>query len=371
MIAKSLILFLLLIIVPDIYLWYRYLRRKPLWQQGLWFLLTIAFVTATIILSLEEDFVPDDMTWLNIYLLLTGLITAPKVVFSLCSLFGKRGLQTSFVLIPLLVIAVLWGSFIGNSYIEVKRVDLSFSDLPEAFDGYRIVHFSDAHVPSLSAALMQELVDSINAQNPDVIAFTGDLKNKRTSEVKSCMPILSKLKAKDGIYSVMGNHDYSMYFQGSEEELFYDEHYMREYQEEMKWRVLDNFHETITRDSSSIIIAGMENDGEGRFPQLGNINRALSGLDRQSFVVMLEHDPSAWRRKILPECHAQLTLSGHTHGMQFEIFGWSPMSIVQPECDGVYKVGSRHLVVTEGVGGVVPFRLGCPPEIVVITLHHK
>ena len=139
----------------------------------------------------------------------------------------------------------------------------------------------------------------------------------------------------------------------------------------MKWRMLDNFHEAITRDSFSITISGMENDGEGRFPQLGDINKALRGLDRQSFVVMLEHDPSAWRRKILPECHAQLTLSGHTHGMQFEIFGWCPLSILNRDCDGLYRVGERCLYVTKGVGGVVPFRLGCAPEIVVITLRKK
>ena len=371
MIANSFIIFLLLILVPDIYLWYRYMRKKAYWMQGLWFVVTIAFVVATVLFAQEEDFVPTDMTWLNVYLLLMGLVTAPKIVFSLCSLFGEKGRKTSLVLIPLLWLAVLYGSFIGNRCLEVKHVELAFSDLPEAFDGYRIVHSSDLHVGTTPESLIREVVDSINGQKADLIAFTGDLKNKLPDEVIPYKELLATLKAKDGVYTVMGNHDYSMYFAGSADEKYYQERRIREQEYDMKWRMLDNFHEAITRDSSSITVSGMENDGEGRFPQLGDINKALRGLDRQSFVVMLEHDPSAWRRKILPECHAQLTLSGHTHGMQFEIFGWCPLSILNRDCDGLYRVGERCLYVTKGVGGVVPFRLGCAPEIVVITLRKK
>ena len=125
------------------------------------------------------------------------------------------------------------------------------------------------------------------------------------------------------------------------------------------------------RGNDSIVIAGMENDGEGRFPQLGNLGNALYGVKRSDFIVMLEHDPSSWRRKILPKSHTQLTLSGHTHGMQFSLFGWSPMSLLGKECMGLYRIGDRALYVSKGLGGVIPFRFGATGEIVVIKLKKK
>ena len=371
MIANSFIIFLLLILVPDIYLWYRYLRKKDYWMQGLWFVVTIAFVVATVLFAQEEDFVPTDMTWLNVYLLLMGLVTAPKIVFSLCSLFGEKGRKTSLVLIPLLWLAVLYGSFIGNRCFEVKHVELAFSDLPEAFDGYRIVHFSDLHVGTTPESLIREVVDSINGQKADLIAFTGDLKNKLPDEVIPYKELLATLKAKDGVYTVMGNHDYSMYFAGSGDEKYYQERRMREQEYDMKWRMLDNFHEAITRDSSFITISGMENDGEGRFPQKGDIAKTLDGVGRGAFVVMLEHDPTSWLRKIVPDGRAQLTLSGHTHGGQIALFGWSPARLAYRQVNGIYQEGRQTLYVTKGAGGVIPFRLGAPCEIVVMTLRTK
>ena len=115
----------------------------------------------------------------------------------------------------------------------------------------------------------------------------------------------------------------------------------------------------------------MANDGDGRFPQLGNHNQALWGISRDEFVVMLEHDPSSWRRRILPHTHVQLTLSGHTHGGQINILGWSPARLRCRECQGLYQGGGRALYVSRGIGGVVPFRLNCPAEITVITLRKK
>jgi predicted MPP superfamily phosphohydrolase len=136
----------------------------------------------------------------------------------------------------------------------------------------------------------------------------------------------------------------------------------------MGWKLLNNSRILVERDSQRIVIAGMENDGEGRFPQLGNVNRALWGVSRDDFVVMLEHDPTSWRRKILPHSHTQLTLSGHTHGGQFSILGWSPASLAFHETYGLYKLNGRYLYVTSGLSGVVPFRFGIPAEIAVITL---
>ena len=368
MIAKSLFLFVLLILLPDLLLCYRFLRAKRWWWQLLWFFPGLLLIAATIWLSRQPDFVPDDMTWLNLYMLLMGLFTLPKAVFALCSLCGRKGWIAGAVLVPVVWYVIIYGSFFGTKQFEVRRVELSFKDLPSAFDGYRIVQFSDIHVGSIDSLLLQRAVDSINAEKADIVVFTGDIQNKHPKELLHYQDLLSTIEASDGVVSVMGNHDYGDYT-----DLPYDLKAMNEemtvgIQQEMNWQVLINGYKRVRRGDESIYIAGLDNDGEGRFPQRGNINRALWGLSRNSFIVMLEHDPSAWRRKILPHSHCQLTLSGHTHGMQFALFGWSPLSVLKREVNGLYQMGTRYLYVSKGLGGVVPFRFGAKPEIVVITL---
>ena len=297
-------------------------------------------------------------------------------LLALLSLFAwklRRGKLRLTALAAVLLgwIALLYGTFIGFYQFEVRHVELSFRDLPPAFDGYRIVQFSDAHVGTPTGhryKILQRAVDSINAQKADLIVFTGDLQNKVPQEILPDTALLAKLKARDGVYSVLGNHDYAAYSNVDEFTKGANCGLTRTLQIEMGWHLLCNTHQKIRRDSQSIVIAGMENDGEGRFPEFGDISRCLYGLSRNTFVVTLEHDPSSWRRKIIPHSHAQLTLSGHTHGGQFQIFGWSPASYRFGEFCGLYRRGERALYVTKGLGGVVPFRLGAPGEIVVITL---
>ena len=365
MIAKSLIFFLLLTILPDVYLWYRYFRKRRWWQQLLWFLPLFILMVATVLLARDRDFVPDVMTWLNVYLLAFALTVVPKTTFSLCSLCGRKGWIVGLFTIPVVWYVVLVGSFVDNKKFEVRHVELSFDDLPEAFDDYRIVQFSDIHVGSIDSLLLCRAIDSINAQQADLVVFTGDIQNKQPSEIHRFQDTLSAIRAHDGVISVMGNHDYPIYVDVSPEQKYINEQMTIGIQQDMGWNLLVNGHHTIRRDSAAIVIGGMDNDGAGRLPQRGNINTTLWGVDRQAFIVMLEHDPSSWRRKIL---HAQLTLSGHTHGMQFSLFGWSPLRLFKRECDGLYQVGNRYLYVSKGIGGVVPFRFGAIPEIVVITL---
>ena len=273
--------------------------------------------------------------------------------------------------------AFLWGTYIEFGQLEVVRVDFASSDLPDAFDGYRIVQFSDAHVGTYTGCrsdILRRAVDSINAQHADVVVFTGDLQNKEPEEIAAQKAQLSRIKARDGIFSVLGNHDYTMYTDLDDPiDIGRNQGNTEGFQLDLGWQLLKNSHRYIRRDSSRIVIAGMENDGEpgGRFPQKGDVNAALSGVRRSDFVVMLEHDPTCWRRKILPHCHAQLTLSGHTHGGQLQLMGWSLASLRYREVEGMYYAGPRALYVSKGLGGVVPFRLGAKPEIVVITLHKK
>lgn len=295
------------------------------------------------------------------------------IVALLCWRTHRRWLRLS-LLLPLFFCwyVFLWGTYIGFQQLEVVHVEFSSKDLPAAFDGYRIVQFSDAHVGTYTGrrqAILKRAVDSINAQNADMVVFTGDLQNKEPDELKEHMPLLSSIKAKDGVYSVLGNHDYTMYLNTEDSYIISRNMGLIEsMQMDMGWRPLLNTWWRVQRDSARIIVAGMENDGEGRYPQLGDVNAALRGVSRKEFVIMLEHDPTSWRRKILPHCHAQLTLSGHTHGGQFSLLGWSPASLAYKEVSGLYRAGDRALYVSKGLGGVIPFRFGTSGEIVVITL---
>lgn len=278
---------------------------------------------------------------------------------------------------------VIYGSTIGFQRLNVNRQTYHSADLPKSFDGYRIVLFSDAHVGSYGSSqqwVLQQAVDSINAQRPDLIVFAGDLQNIEPAEIEQHVSVLRQLHAKDGIFSVLGNHDYDMYFRGTEEQKATNCQKTIQLQRQMGWTVLLNEHRSIQRGDSRIIIAGMENDGPegGRFPQKGDIRRTLDAtnsateaqqtLTATDFILMLEHDPSCWRRKIVTDGRAQLTLSGHTHDMQFRLAGWSPMDWSGKEWNGWYREGQQSLYVTAGLGGLIPFRFGATGEIVVLTL---
>lgn len=293
-----------------------------------------------------------------------------------CYFTKRRWLKwTSILPLCLLWLIFLYGAYVGVSQFEVKHVDLSFEDLPEAFDGYTIVQFSDVHTGTLTGRrmdLLKTAVDSINAQKADMVVFTGDLQNKVPSEIEPCRTLLSSIKAKDGVYSVLGNHDYTTYDDGDVLEQYTNSGLREGLDEDLGWTPLNNARCFIHRGDQRLVIAGMENDGDGvRFPQNGDLSSALYRVKRQDFVVLLEHDPSAWRRKILPHSHVQLTLSGHTHGGQFSLFGLSPAFLKYKEYSGLYTVANRCLYVSNGLSGVVPFRVGVPGEITVITLHKK
>ena len=401
MIARSLFLFLLLIVIPDLYFDWRYWRhRMPLWKRLLYWLPSIGLVAYTLVLNSQKNFVPDNPTLLYIYLMLLGIIAIPKAVFMLCSITGMtcsrlfhkkkdgKGRKNYGNLIGLLCVPVNWyilfyGAYIGFNKLEVNRQTYSSADLPEAFDGYKIVIFSDAHVGSYTDRnqhVLQRAIDSINAQHPDMIVFVGDLQNTQPPDLYPHIDVLSTLKAKDGVYSVLGNHDYGDYICGNTATKVANFRETVSLEKQFGWTLLQNEHRIIERGNSHIIIAGMENDGDGiRFPQKGDITKTLDGSQetgvgkqdaggRSPFILMLEHDPSAWRRKIIPDGRSQLTISGHTHKMQFTLFGWCPMTITGKEVNGWYEEGNQSLFVTAGLGGLIPFRFGATGEIVVLTL---
>ena len=387
MIARAPYLFLLLIIIPDLYLDLHYWRHRygGGWsaKRLLYWLPTIGMVAYTLYLMYEKNFMPDNSTILYIYLFLLGFIIIPKWIYMICSIIGlgfcrlfrskkNYGNLIGLLLVPLIWFVLFYGSTIGFQKLEVNHQTYASPDLPAAFDGYRIVLFSDAHVGSYSGRLqpiLQKAIDSINAQHPDLIVYAGDLQNLQPQELYKHMDILSQLKAKDGIYSVLGNHDYAKYIDCDEARKVANLRETVSLEKQLGWTLLRNEHRILTKDKDHIVIAGMENDGNGiTFPQFGNISKTLKGVKDNDFILMLEHDPSCWRRKIIPDGRAQLTLSGHTHKMQFSLFGWCPMTVTGKEVTDWYTEGTQSLFVTAGIGGLIPFRFGATGEIVVLTL---
>jgi predicted MPP superfamily phosphohydrolase len=303
-----------------------------------------------------------------------GLIVAPLVFSLLCRwLAPRRHWRKAAIVCSLLAWGlVFYGYFVGFSTLEVRQFEYASADLPEAFDGYRIVQFSDVHVGSYNGSMLENAIETINAQGADAIVFTGDLENLHPDELEPQMSVLSQLHAKDGVFSVLGNHDYPTYLDCDEATKAECVRKTKMLERKMGWQLLLNEHQTIRRDSDSIVIAGMENWGTlKRMPRLGDVKKTMAGVSPSSFVLMLQHDPTAWRKKILPECHAQLTLSGHTHGGQFSIFGWSPASFTYDVWGGSAYEGDRAIYVSTGLGALIPFRLNMPGEIVVITLKSK
>ena len=387
MIARIFVYLLLMIVLPCLYVDLRYLRNKRIGRvpvRMLWWLPGFVMAVYTVFLATYRDFAPADSTVLNVYLFLVGLLVVPNFVFALCSVVGlglkkllrwrrNYGNHFGLAVVALQWFVLIYGSTIGFDKLEVKHVDLYFSDLPSAFDGYRIVQFSDAHVGTYTPQRDYQLaraVDSINAQRADMVVFTGDLQNMRPDEVVPHARVLSALRARDGVFSVLGNHDYADYLEADVLTKQENCRAMVDLQREMGWTLLRNEHRVIHRGGDSVIIAGMENDGVSkRSPARGDVWSTLDGTSPSDFVVMLQHDPSCWRREILPESSAQLTLSGHTHAMQFVLFGWSPIALRYKEWGGLYDYDGRKLYVSTGLGGFLPFRVGVPGEIVVFTLH--
>ena len=394
MIARDILLFLLLIILPFLYIDLRWFKgKKAWWKRLLWWVPCVAMTAYCGYLAMERDFIPgnDRIFILYGFLFLLGLIIIPMWTFLISSSLGKGcswivrkckksprrkprnyGNLLGVLSVPVVWFILFWGTFVGFNKLEVNHTDYISKDLPKAFDGYRIVLFSDAHVGSYqkhNSWLLQRAVDSINAQKPDMIIFAGDLQNIQPQELYPHIDVLGALKAKDGIYSVLGNHDYAEYIGGDEAIKAANCKETVSLERQMGWNVLLNEHCTIERDKDHIILAGMENDGDGkRFPQKGDINKTLENVAKHDFILMLEHDPSAWRRKIVKDGRSQLTLSGHTHKMQFSLFDWCPLSLTGKEFNGWYQEGSQQLFVTAGLGGLIPFRFGATGEIVVLTL---
>ncbi|WP_299096087.1 metallophosphoesterase [Winogradskyella sp.] len=272
--------------------------------------------------------------------------------------------------------SLLYGMYKGKYNFRVLNYTLHFEDLPEAFDGYRLTQISDIHSGSFdNKEKIEYAIDLINDQKSDVILFTGDMVNNKASEMLPWKTTFSRLKAKDGKYSVLGNHDYGDYVDwDSSAEKAKNLEDLKDIQREIGFDLLLNEHRYLERNGEKIAIVGVENWGKG-FKQKGDLKKASSQINSDDFKILMSHDPSHWDAQVVNDkYHYHLTLSGHTHGMQFgiEIPGWikwSPVKWRYKQWAGIYEALGQYINVNRGFGYLgYPGRVGIWPEITVIEL---
>jgi len=285
--------------------------------------------------------------------------------------------QTGLFLAAIPFSSMLYGVARGKYDFRVNRMKLHFDNLPESFEGFRMVHISDIHSGSFDREeAIRRGIQLINEEKPDLICFTGDLVNNDSREIQPYIEDFKKLNTTHGVYSTLGNHDYGDYKSwDSPEAKEKNMELLFHYQEEMGFKLLNNQHAIIEKNGQRIGIYGVENWGNRPFPQRGDIDSALKGAEDLSFKVLMSHDPTHWEKKILKHpTHFDLTLAGHTHGMQFGVeipgFKWSPIKYIYPQWAGLYEKASQLLYVNRGFGFLgFPGRVGIWPEITVFELH--
>ena len=364
------------------------LTANPLVLWGYWLydlLLVFGLVFIITIRTASKTF-PKLISWLMALVLLS---LVPKV-FALPVLLLEdlvrlfRGFPPRSVWVSelaLLVAAVpffglLYGLTRGRHYYKVRKETLYFKDLPPAFDGFTITQLSDIHSGSFTSKPgVAKGVALVNDQKSDLILFTGDLVNNEAAEMDPWISTFSKLKAPFGKFSVLGNHDYGDYKRwNSEEDKLANLNRLKNVHREMGFKLLLNESVTIDKGSERIALIGVENWGKGGFHKYGDLDRAAAKVPANAFKILMSHDPSHWDAVTLGhDKHVHLTLSGHTHGMQFgiELFGfkWSPIKYVYRQWAGLYEKGGKFLYVNRGFGFLgLKGRVGIWPEITVIVL---
>jgi predicted MPP superfamily phosphohydrolase len=391
--AKRLPLIVLLWLVSDLYFFQalKTLTNSGIILQCYWLidLLLIGSIVAAIFIRRGSRVQQTLITWLMGLMLLTfvpRLFSLPVLlvedVTRLFRGFPPRAFwisELAMAVALLLFMIVLFGITRGRHFYRVRRETLQFPDLPAAFDGFTITQITDVHSGSFTnAAGVKKGLDLVNAQGSDVILFTGDLVNNKASEMDQWIPAFAGLQAPMGKFSVLGNHDYGDYIRWETPEAKQTNlARLKQVHTEIGFRLLLDEAITLKKDGQSITLLGVENWGKGGFHQYGDLNKATADVPDQAFKILMSHDPSHWEGVTLDHHqHIHLTLSGHTHGMQFgiELFGfkWSPIKYVYKQWAGLYHNAGRFLYVNRGFGFLgLKGRIGMWPEVAVITLKQK
>jgi len=391
--AKRLPLIILLWLGTDFYFYQaiQTLVTSITFYQAFWLidLLIVAGIIAAIFVQRGSRMQQVLITWLMGLMLLAlipRLFSLPVLLVEditrLFRGFPPRKVWVSELTVGIaaaLFLLVLFGITRGRHFYRVRRETISFPDLPEAFDGFTITQITDVHSGSFTnAAGVQKGLDLVNEQNSDVILFTGDLVNNQASEMDRWIHAFAGLKASMGKFSVLGNHDYGDYIRWETPEAKRSNlARLKEVHTDIGFRLLLDEAVTLEKDGQSITLLGVENWGKGGFHQYGDLKKATTDVPDDAFKILMSHDPSHWEGVTLDHHqHIHLTLSGHTHGMQFgvELFGfkWSPIKYVYKQWAGLYLDKGRFLYVNRGFGFLgLKGRIGMWPEVAVITLKRK
>lgn len=376
---------LILFFVPDRYIYKNCLQKVPLFWRVLFFFPTTFGLLSTVLLLCHVSTNVITTTFLITLLCFTFpkiflviFLVISRQLESLSNRFCTFVNRLGIVVACMISVMALYGITFGWKQLEIEHVDLYFEDLPQSFDGYRIAHLSDLHLGTFGkkTAFVEKVVQRVNEECPDMIAFTGDIVNFSSEELTPFVPVLSKLLASDGVFSVFGNHDYCLY---SGKNVRRESRKVAKIERSMGWKVLLNESVVLNRGGERVAVAGIEYWGKSVFLQNYNMRETLKGItdygtiksDENLFTVLLSHTPSQWELDILPNTQIPLTLSGHTHAGQFKIGNWSPSFWLYKEWGGLYQWGNQQLYVSEGLGGTLPFRLGSRPQVIILTLHRK
>ena len=338
------------------------------WIRGIWFLSLIFYSLVGIVLLLAR-------IW---HLIRHGRNVQP-------SEGRRRFLAITATGIGGIPVLTMMGG-LSNAYrYQYRKAEISLRSWPKKLDGFRIIHISDLHTGSFTKKKpLVEAVDEINAIDADLIVFTGDLVNDTADEVEEYIPIFSKLRAKHGVYSILGNHDYGDY-RPWESKKAKQENLEKLYRahQQLGWRLLLNEHAIIEASEAQFALLGVHYWGNiGRFEDQpndtdrGDIKKAKESLQEDMMKILLSHDPSHFDAEVLNHKDIELTLSGHTHGAQFGVenrwLRWSPSQYFYPKWAGLYKVKDQFLYVNRGFGFLgYPGRVGILPEVTQLILRKK
>ena len=284
---------------------------------------------------------------------------------------------SSLIIVIAFFLTMAYGYYIGRWNIQSTAIEYSHNDIPQAFDGFKIVHISDLHLSTFddSRERFRGFIDEINRHNPDLVCFTGDMVTLGKEEAEPYTDILKGIRSKHGVLSVLGNHDFMIYGFNKDVDREAAVEELARYQEEaLGWNLLRNESTVIEAgDGSGITFLGVDNanfNNQGFHTiHKGDLNKAMDGTE--GFRVLLSHDPSHWRGEVIPNTDIPLTLSGHTHSAQIRIFRWTPAKWAFKETSGRYDRDGQTLYINVGLGCTAPIRLGVNPEVTVITLKNQ
>lgn len=284
-------------------------------------------------------------------------------------------MASGFVFIGFILFLV-YGVAFGKYHYKIRTVQVKIKNLPKEFVDFKIVQISDAHLGTFDSLKgFKKGISAIVKTNPDLLLFTGDLVNNVAEEAIPYINYFKNLEARFGKFAILGNHDYADYVQwDSAESKKNNLQKLKDTHQQMGFVLLDNEHVELKKNGASIFLAGAQNWGLPPFPQHGNLKEAIDGIPKNAPTILMSHDPSHWDAEVKNHPHfISLTLSGHTHGMQFGIdlpfFKWSPVKFKYPKWAGLYSEKEKQLYVNRGFGFLgFPGRAGIRPEITELIL---